>query len=70
MIRPVVGFIWKERGRRIAMVAGVPRPGRMPTIVPRKTPTKHQKRFTGVKATAKPSKIFCKVSIEVLSTGA
>src|SRR5882672_5022292 len=36
------------------MVAAGPRPGKMPTMVPRKQPTKHQKRLYGCSATAKP----------------
>lgn len=36
------------------MVAGGPNPGRIPTIVPRKTPTKHQSRLAGLSATENP----------------
>src|SRR5262249_44601206 len=36
------------------MVAAGPRPGRMPTTVPRKQPTKHHRMLAGVSATANP----------------
>src|SRR5712691_1731893 len=48
------GFIWKVSGKSIAIVAGGPSPGRIPTTVPRNTPTKHQRRFAGSSATANP----------------
>src|SRR5215467_729554 len=53
MIAPA-GFMRKVSGSSIAIVAGGPRPGRMPTTVPRKTPTKHHRRFVGASATEKP----------------
>src|SRR4051812_26238908 len=36
------------------MVAAGPSPGRMPTTVPSRQPTKHQNRFSGCSATANP----------------
>jgi hypothetical protein len=54
MISALVGFIWKVSGSSIAIVAAGPSPGRMPITVPRKQPMKHQSRFIGVIATAKP----------------
>src|SRR5262245_7429017 len=53
MIAPA-GFMPKVSGSSIAIVAGGPRPGRMPTTVPRNTPTKHHRRFAGASATANP----------------
>src|SRR5215510_7120282 len=53
MIAPA-GFMLKVSGKSIAIVAGGPSPGRMPTTVPRNTPTKHHSRFVGASATAKP----------------
>src|SRR5262252_10020945 len=53
MIAPA-GFMLKVSGSSIAMVAGGPRPGRMPTTVPRNTTTKHHSRFVGASATEKP----------------
>ena len=41
-------------GSSIAMVAGGPSPGRMPTTVPSSTPAKHQNKLSGSSATAKP----------------
>src|SRR4051794_13675532 len=38
----------------MAMVAAGPRPGRMPTTVPRKQPMKHQNRLAGCSATENP----------------
>jgi hypothetical protein len=54
MIMALVGFIWNVSGSSMAIVAGGPSPGITPTTVPRNTPAKHQARFTGVSATAKP----------------
>ena len=48
------GFISAVSGSSMAMVAGGPRPGMMPTIVPSSTPTKHHSRFAGWIASAKP----------------
>src|SRR5690349_13586719 len=53
MIAPA-GFMLKVSGSSIAIVAGGPSPGRMPTTVPRKTPTKHHSRFAGASATENP----------------
>lgn len=50
-----VGAIPKLRGRRIAIVAGVPRPGNIPTKVPTSAPKKANKRLAGMVATEKPS---------------
>jgi hypothetical protein len=50
----VVGSILKVMGSSSAMVAGGPRPGSTPIIVPKTTPTKHQKRFAGVSAIENP----------------
>ena len=36
------------------MVAAGPRPGKIPTTVPKKQPTRHQRRFVGMSATEKP----------------
>src|SRR5258706_4700755 len=54
MIIALAGFMRKVSGSSIAIVAGGPSPGMMPTMVPRKTPTKHQNRFAGCSASAKP----------------
>jgi hypothetical protein len=54
MMMAVAGSILKVRGSNMAIVAAGPRPGRTPTTVPRTTPTKHQKRLTGVRATENP----------------
>ena len=48
------GFIRNVSGSSIAIVAGGPSPGMMPTTVPRTTPTRHHSRLAGCKATAKP----------------
>src|SRR5262245_20339161 len=53
MIAPA-GFMLKVSGSSIAIVAGGPRPGRTPTTVPRRTPTKHHSRLPGASATANP----------------
>src|SRR5215471_14486373 len=53
MIAPA-GFMLKVSGSSIAIVAGGPRPGSIPTTVPRKTPTKHHSRLPGASATANP----------------
>src|SRR5688572_1644210 len=54
MMMPPAGSILKVSGSSSAMVAAGPRPGRMPTTVPRKQPTKHQNRFVGCSATENP----------------
>src|SRR5437867_3719323 len=54
MMMPPDGSILKVSGRRSAMVAAGPSPGMMPTIVPRRQPTKHQNTLLGCSATANP----------------
>jgi hypothetical protein len=54
MMMPPVGLICVASGRSKATVADGPSPGRMPTMVPKNTPRKHQNRFIGSSATAKP----------------
>src|SRR6266852_1237090 len=54
MMMAPAGFMLKVSGRSIAIVAGGPSPGRIPTTVPRSTPTKHQSRLAGSSATANP----------------
>src|SRR5258708_11790537 len=54
MMMPPAGSILKVRGNSSAIVAAGPRPGRMPTTVPKKHPTKHQNRFAGCSATENP----------------
>src|SRR5262249_5574206 len=44
----------KVIGKSSAMVSAGPRPGRTPIAVPRVVPTRHHRRFIGVRATAKP----------------
>src|SRR5258705_7214854 len=54
MMIPPAGSILKVSGSSSAMVAAGPNPGMMPTIVPRRQPTKHQKTLLGCSATANP----------------
>ena len=54
MIRPVVTPNFKVKGSINAMVAAGPKPGRTPTIVPIKAPTKQATRFTIVRELANP----------------
>src|SRR6185436_15627351 len=54
MIMALAGFMRNVSGSSMAIVAGGPSPGMMPTMVPRNTPTKHQNRFTGCSASANP----------------
>jgi hypothetical protein len=54
MMMAEVAVILKLMGRRIDMVATGPSPGRTPTSVPIKTPTKQAKRVLGSKLTEKP----------------
>src|SRR5471032_1005631 len=68
MIIALAGFIVKVIGSSIAMVAGGPSPGMTPTAVPRSTPMKHQKRFAGSSATAKPCISPERISIFALKT--
>src|SRR5262249_37166578 len=53
-----VTSIFALSGIRMAIVASGPTPGRMPTTVPRKVPTKQWNRFSGVPTTEKPSRRF------------
>src|SRR5437879_524404 len=55
MIKPVAGGRLVVNGRRMASVAGGPRPGRMPIKVPITTPTPTQNRLSGLNAAPKPS---------------
>src|SRR5688572_18966930 len=54
MIIALAGFMRKVSGSSIAIVAGGPRPGITPMIVPSATPTRHHNRFIGCTATANP----------------
>src|SRR3977135_1021143 len=54
MMIPPAGSILKVSGNSSAMVAAGPRPGMMPTMVPSRQPTKHQKTLPGCSATANP----------------
>src|SRR5215470_7336625 len=54
MMIPPAGSILKVNGSSSAMVAAGPRPGMMPTMVPSRQPTKHQKTLPGCSATANP----------------
>src|SRR5215475_11581628 len=54
MMIPPAGSILNVSGRRSAIVAAGPNPGRMPTIVPSRQPTKHQNTLLGCSATANP----------------
>src|SRR5712691_4481314 len=56
------GFMLKVSGSSIAIVAGGPSPGRIPTTVPRSTPTKHQNRLAGSSATANPFRRPARIS--------
>src|SRR3989442_7689858 len=49
-----VGSTLKVIGRSSAMVSAGPRPGSTPIAVPSVVPTRHQTRFVGVSAIAKP----------------
>src|SRR4029453_6929136 len=49
-----VGSTLKVIGRSSAMVSAGPSPGSTPIAVPSVVPTRHQSRFIGVSATAKP----------------
>src|SRR5687768_13995330 len=54
MIIALAGFMRNVSGSSIAIVAGGPRPGITPMIVPSATPTRHHSRFIGCSATANP----------------
>src|SRR4029450_1411118 len=58
-----VGSTLNVMGRRSAMVSAGPSPGNTPIAVPRVVPTRHQSRFCGVSATAKPFMSWEKTSI-------
>ena len=62
MIAVVEGRV-KVMGRRRAMVAAGPIPGKTPIKVPSKQPTRHMKTLVNVRATPKPVAIFWKTSI-------
>src|SRR3954469_18590541 len=53
MIRPVAGSKPVANGSRIEIVAGGPRPGRMPTSVPSRQPTRSHSRFVGAIAASR-----------------
>src|SRR5215212_4209863 len=63
MMMPPDGSILKVSGSSIAMVAAGPSPGIIPTIVPRKQPTKHQNTLAGCRATANPCRSPLAMSI-------
>src|SRR6185503_12531947 len=68
MISPVVGGSFRVSGSSTARTAaGLPSPGRIPTIVPRVTPISTHIRFIGVKAEPSPSIRLCSADIEILS---
>src|SRR5882757_8573982 len=54
MMSPVAGSNPVANGSRMAMVAGGPSPGRMPTRVPSRQPTTSHSRLVGVKAACSP----------------
>jgi hypothetical protein len=54
MIKEVTAGILNVRGRRIAMEAAGPRPGKTPINVPRNTPIKQKRRLNGVRRTENP----------------
>src|SRR5712691_11817511 len=62
MMMAPAGFMLKVSGSSIAIVAGGPSPGRIPTTVPRSTPTKHQNRLAGSSATANPFRRPARIS--------
>src|SRR6478672_10905762 len=54
MMRPVAGSNPVASGSKMAMVAGGPRPGRIPTSVPSRQPTTNHNRLVGVNAACRP----------------
>src|SRR3954447_2296699 len=48
------GFMPKVIGSRIEIADSTPMPGRTPTTLPTRTPTKHQSRLLGSSAISKP----------------
>src|SRR4029077_2133913 len=53
-MKAAVGSTLKVIGNSKAMLSAGPSPGRTPIAVPNVVPTRHQRRFIGVSATAKP----------------
>src|SRR6266511_1800965 len=53
-MKAAVGSTLKVIGSSSAMVSAGPRPGSTPIAVPSVVPTRHQSRFVGVSAIAKP----------------
>src|SRR4051794_28761738 len=66
MIMAPVGSSLKVSGRSMAMVAGGPRPGSTPMIVPSTTPITQKSRLIGVRATWNPCSRPCKTSMAFL----
>src|SRR5262245_1952481 len=58
-----VGSTLNVMGNRSAMVSAGPSPGKTPIAVPSVVPTRHQSRFCGVNATAKPFASWDKTSM-------
>jgi hypothetical protein len=63
MITAETGSILRVTGRRRAIVAGGPRPGRTPMAVPRIAPIAQYKRFDTDRATSNPLARFARKSI-------
>src|SRR4029453_470013 len=63
MMKALVASIPYVSGSSRATAMAGPMPGRTPTAVPKRTPTKANSRFMGVAAVAKPCKSMLKVSI-------
>ena len=66
MMKAGIGSSAKVTGSSSATVSAGPMPGRTPTSVPRKTPSRAQSRFSGVRATLNPSIRLLKESIETI----
>src|SRR5215510_14550824 len=62
-MKAAVGSTLNVMGRRSAMVSAGPSPGNTPIAVPSVVPTRHQSRFCGVSATAKPFASWDKTSM-------
>src|ERR1044071_8018078 len=62
MMSAEVGFIPNVTGMRSAMPADGPMPGSTPMIVPMKTPRKVYQRLIGWRQTAKPLRMWVRVS--------
>jgi hypothetical protein len=54
MMSPVAGGSAKVDGKSSAIAPTGPMPGRIPTMVPMRTPAKHAKRFAGASAMPSP----------------